>query len=289
MYRLSIILVTYNSSKHIFDCLQSIYKYNDIGDDVEVIVVDNNSNERLEMFKAISHLYGDKVKLIDSGKNGGYGYGNNIGIKAASAPIVIVVNPDVRFIYPVFKTIISIMQKPKVGMVGGSFSDGSVPYYFKIESYSVWHELFNRYYIKKKQYNSKKMYLSGCFLVFNKKAFNDAGAFDENLFMYCEEADITNRMLNNNYLVEWHPEVLVYHTPHGSTFNKELAKILYESQIYYCDKYKLSVKRFFKQKINVLRIKKILSLVLLNKKHYVLFKENLQNLCAFYKRMYRDE
>ena len=41
--RVSVIIVTYNSEKHIYDCLSSIYRYNDIGDLLEVIIVDNNS------------------------------------------------------------------------------------------------------------------------------------------------------------------------------------------------------------------------------------------------------
>lgn len=36
--RVSVIIVTYNSEKHIYDCLSSIYRYNDIGDLLEVII-----------------------------------------------------------------------------------------------------------------------------------------------------------------------------------------------------------------------------------------------------------
>ena len=40
---LSLIILTYNSEKDIYDCLKSVYQYNDIGEALEVIVVDNNS------------------------------------------------------------------------------------------------------------------------------------------------------------------------------------------------------------------------------------------------------
>lgn len=45
--RVSVIIVTYNSEKHIYDCLSSIYRYNDIGDLLEVIIVDNSIYNRL--------------------------------------------------------------------------------------------------------------------------------------------------------------------------------------------------------------------------------------------------
>ena len=41
--KISIVIVTYNSDNHISDCLESIFKYNDIGDALEIIIVDNMS------------------------------------------------------------------------------------------------------------------------------------------------------------------------------------------------------------------------------------------------------
>ena len=54
--QLSIIIVTYNSEKLIFECLDSIYKYNDIGDSLEVIIVDNCSNDQEKVFEKVSAL-----------------------------------------------------------------------------------------------------------------------------------------------------------------------------------------------------------------------------------------
>ena len=47
MKRLSIVIVTYNSEKDIFDCVKSIQKYADIPlSEIELIVVDINSREQ---------------------------------------------------------------------------------------------------------------------------------------------------------------------------------------------------------------------------------------------------
>ena len=142
MIKLSLIIVTYNSSNHIYDCLDSVFTYNDIGKDLEVIIVDNNSQEQLMMFDGVRAKYGDKVVLINSGKNGGYGYGNNFGIKMSSSPIVIVMNPDVRLVEPLFQQILDIFESQTLGMIGVSFVDGSSPFYYKPGHVTLFKEVF---------------------------------------------------------------------------------------------------------------------------------------------------
>ena len=94
--RVSVIIVTYNSEKHIYDCLSSIYRYNDIGDLLEVIIVDNNSCNKDLMFESINRLY-PQTKLIDNPKNGGYGQGNNMGVKNSLGDIILIMNPKLFF------------------------------------------------------------------------------------------------------------------------------------------------------------------------------------------------
>ena len=96
--KLSIVIVTYNSEKDIFDCISSIYKHNDIDEqDLEVIVVDNNSPNGKAMFRQLNKQFGNRITLFGNDHNGGYGQGNNVGIRLASSPVVMIMNPDVRY------------------------------------------------------------------------------------------------------------------------------------------------------------------------------------------------
>ena len=80
MKKLSIIIVTYNSGKDIYDCLDSIYSHCDIPiEELEIIIVDNNSFEADIMFDTIQHKYDNNIVLIKNSVNGGYGQGNNVG------------------------------------------------------------------------------------------------------------------------------------------------------------------------------------------------------------------
>ena len=72
MKRLSIIIVTYNSEHDIFNCVESIKKYCDIQrNELELIIVDNNSRSPQPMFAQLKSIWGDDIVLIENNKNSG--------------------------------------------------------------------------------------------------------------------------------------------------------------------------------------------------------------------------
>lgn len=281
---LSVIIVTYNSSRLIGDCLESIYKYNDIGDALEVIVVDNFSSDRDEMFSIIKSKYRDNVVLLDSGGNFGYGKGNNIGVKHANGDYIIVMNPDVRLVTPIFKDIIKTLGNTKVGMAGVSFMDGSAPYYFKPEYWTVFKYALLKYYIKKQTYITGKMYMSGSMLAFNKSVFIESGMFDENIFMYFEEPDITNRIEKLGYKSEWLSDVKVLHLAHGRSFNKNLNDYWYQSFEYYCQKYGVDSRKLIKIRMASFRINSVIWLILGDRIKSRLYSDTLADMKSYCKK-----
>ena len=197
MKRISIIIVTYNSEKDIFDCVRSIQEYADIPlQEVELIVVDNNSREPDKMFAALRDLWGDDIVLIKNSKNGGYGQGNNVGIRQASAPVILIMNPDVRLASPFFAKPLEAFSKDKQLIMYGMKqwytptlpSQSSFCCTYRMNGYlrTVLEGFCNRLNL----YIPSLMYLSGsCFYV-RKEAFEAIGLFDETVFMYGEEDDI---------------------------------------------------------------------------------------------------
>lgn len=114
MKKLSIIIVTYNSEKDIYECLDTIYSHCDIPiKELEVIIVDNNSTDCATMFNKLKTLWGEDIILIKNSSNGGYGQGNNVGIRQCSAPVVLIMNPDVRLVCPIFRKAINLFSKNK--------------------------------------------------------------------------------------------------------------------------------------------------------------------------------
>ena len=200
MKKVSVIIVTYNSERHIYECLESLFRFNDIGDDLEVIVVDNCSKDYEGMAKMIISRYGDKVKLVQNTKNGGYGQGNNVGIRKAESPIVMIMNPDVRLCEPLFAKISSEFdQKKNLAMYGFTqrHEDGS------LGRSTAWTSRLYPYIAEPLRYVfgalniywQKYMYVSGACFFIRKSAFEDIGLFDEGIFMYNEEDDIHSRLI----------------------------------------------------------------------------------------------
>ena len=200
MKRLSIIIVTYKSEKDIYDCLASIWEYSDLRkEELEVIVVDNSPQSE-PLFSKLRELYGDEVVLIKNTHNGGYGQGNNVGIRHATAPVCMIMNPDVRLAEPVFSTVVKAFDDdPELCLYGikQMLSEGVVsPKSFVCTrmmngyAYTLMDAVCNRLNL----FLPSLMYFQGSCFFLNKAKFEQAGMFDEQIFMYGEEDDITYRI-----------------------------------------------------------------------------------------------
>ena len=200
MKKLSVIIVTYNSLGDIFDCLDSVFRFSDIPEDeLEVIVVENNSPQGDEMIAGITNKYGNNVVSVRNDRNGGYGQGNNVGIRLAQAPVILVMNPDVRLVEPVFGDALKAFDNPGTCMYGikqyrsyANKSHNSILFSFRVNGYirALLMPLFNRLNL----YFARFMYFSGSFFFVRKEMLASVGLFDESVFMYGEEEDIHYRL-----------------------------------------------------------------------------------------------
>jgi len=77
--KVSVIIVNYNTIRHLVPCLNSIYSQTR-NIDFEVIVVDNNSQD--ESVKVLEESF-TTIHLIRSEKNLGFGSANNVGANQA--------------------------------------------------------------------------------------------------------------------------------------------------------------------------------------------------------------
>lgn len=201
MKKISIIIVTYNSEKDIYDCLNSIFKYSDLPkEELEIIIVDNNSKEQKTMFEKLRLIYGSDIILIENTTNGGYGQGNNLGISKSTAPIILIMNPDVRLIKPIFKSAVEAFERNKKLSIYGmkqmltpsepSTNSFACTYMMNGYLFTIITALCTRldFYIP------NFMYFSGSCFYIRKSIFVKIGMFDESVFLYGEEDDIHYRI-----------------------------------------------------------------------------------------------
>ena len=82
---LTFIIVTYRSQNVIHRCIKSI------DSKIKIVVVENSNNFFIK--RELEKKYSN-VKVIMSGKNLGYGKGNNLGLKKVKTQYAFIINPD---------------------------------------------------------------------------------------------------------------------------------------------------------------------------------------------------
>ena len=193
---ISIIIVSYNNLNILVDCVKSIKKYNDIGSELEIIIVENSNNDNIFNFISLNYKNINVIKNF----NRGFGQGNNVGARAAKGEYLLFLNPDTILVEPIFKFAINKFRcNDRLALFGLKLIDknfkSNMSYYF-IDKHNFIHgqiiKIFNRLNI----FLKNCMYISGANIFVRKEIFFQAGMFDENMFMYYEEPDLTKRIKN---------------------------------------------------------------------------------------------
>ena len=249
MVWLSVIIVTFNSCHVIQECLDSIYKHNDIGNRLEIIVVDN-SNDSEPIHKILKEKFNNVIFLINT-QNGGYGQGNNLGAKVAKGEYLLFANPDIILIEPVFSNIVAEFQSNQDLHVCGvkhltTDQHRGLSFFFRSEYYGLFFNFLTRMLNWLDIFLQNRMVISGAFLFVRKAVFFRAGLFDEEIFLFCEEADIITRMrkIEPAFKMEYFSNYKIIHLEGGST---ELTSRSVESNLFRFNIRHQSKKQYFKK------------------------------------------
>ncbi len=203
MKKVSIIIVTYNSEHDIYDCVNSIRRYADIPlSEIELVIVDNGSHGVDSMFECLRSLWGEDLVLLKNTHNGGYGQGNNVGIRNSTAPLILIMNPDVRLASHFFaKPLKAFESDAGLCMYGVKqmLTETMESHYSFMCTYMMngyLRTLIQALCNRLEWYMPRWQYFSGsCFFV-RRSMFEEVGLFDESVFMYGEEDDIHWRLMH---------------------------------------------------------------------------------------------
>ncbi|MBT5491634.1 glycosyltransferase [bacterium] len=243
---ISIVIVTYNSESVIKECLESIEKYNDIHNKLEIIIVDNSSIFNIETFINDLNINLD-IQLIHNPKNGGFGQGNNIGAKASSGDLLFILNPDTILVEPIFKYMINEFSDETLTTAGfrlidrdGNDNDsvGLLPEY----NYIYMPRKLLNYLVIELNLLSKYIFPWGADLIVRKKDFIDAGMFDENMFLCNEEPDLMHRLDINK--VKIFDKKIIHLEGHTTEVHEVRFKEWLKTTQYYLEKYNNSYKKY---------------------------------------------
>jgi len=251
---ISIILVNYKVKKEILSCISSIYKSKP-SSTFEIIVVDNDEEKTIG---GLLKKKFPKVKYIKSHGNIGFGAGNNLGAKYAKGEVLFFLNPDTEILLGTLDNLYNfIISKKKIGAVSPILlSDRGVPHLVQgsefltpinaIFSLSFIHKLFpnnpisRRFFLKDWDKKTERQIdvVPGTSFMIKKKVFDDIGGFDENFFLFFEEADLCKRLNIKGYQDYSVPDAKIIHFEGESTKKRnDIEEIFNKSKFYYFRKW----------------------------------------------------
>lgn len=249
--QLSIIIVNYNSSNILRDCLRSI-EASSVQIGYEVIVVDNHSSDG--GLEALNREF-PSVSFIELPENVGFAAGNNAGFSRARGATYLLLNPDTEVKPDALQRLYDALHRdPSVGMAGPKiyYADGTlqsaiipkkVPsvfdffcelfYLVKIFPAS---RIFNAYFGARFDYDREQPVgqLCGACLMVKKEVVEKIGPLDEKLFLYFDEADWCKRAADAGYRMLYVPSASITHHEGKSSggARKSSVDLWFDSQFY---------------------------------------------------------
>lgn len=248
----SIIIVNYKTFKLTKNTIISVIQ-NTKDLEYEIIVVDNASNDN--SIEKIQEYFKDQIIVIKNDKNIGFGSANNCGIKISKGKYVFLLNSDTILLNNAIKYLFEFMENnPRAAITGGNLYDlnlNPTHSYSEIPSlktqfnsqFNYIEKIYKRILGKRSDFNytmepKKVGYITGADMMIRRNILLEVGFFDEDFFMYSEEAELTSRIKKLNMDVYSIPYAKIIHLESKSTRVK-LSKVKMMQESYYKYFYKV--------------------------------------------------
>jgi GT2 family glycosyltransferase len=224
MLNLSASIVIYKSNREML--LQTIKSFLRATTDSPLYLIDNSPTD--EAKHLIQH---ERITYIFNNQNLGFGAGHNVGLSQTinSTKYHLVLNPDVYFDETVIENLYDFMEaNQEIGLTMPKvlYPDGRLqplcrllpnPYTLILRRF--FH--FNKKLLDRQNHAhelhfsgyNKIMdvpFLSGCFMFLRVEAIRKVGLFDERIFLYTEDLDLSRR-IHQQFRTVFYPHSTIYH------------------------------------------------------------------------------
>lgn len=237
---LLIVIVNYRTARLTVSCLRSLEPEVRPTPGVRVVVVENASGEESVLREAIvANGWGDWVTLEVAARNGGFGAGNNVAIRAAlgsAAPprLVLLLNADTEVRPNAIRILLEFMDDhPEVGIAGSGIEnpDGS-DWPFAFRFITPCNQLLNglRLGVLDRWFSNSVVpcrmdqdrpapvdWVAGCSMIVRREVFEAIGLLDEGYFLYFDETDFCLRAHRAGWPCWYVPQSRVMHIGGQST------------------------------------------------------------------------
>ena len=229
MPKISACIVAYCDYDEVCAAVRSVLA-NTPGDDFALYVVDNASPDGCGPRLAQTDFGDVRVQVICLPKNLGFGKGHNSIMDRLTSDVHFILNPDIQLTADTLSDLADWMaQHPGVVMARPAltFPDGRpqrlplrrcsvrAMVYRQLPCLKFWAKYNERYLMADKDLTSPTEieFCTGSFSAVDTAVFKAVGGFDEDYFMYVEDADLTQKMRTRGkvYLVPQYTAIHAWH------------------------------------------------------------------------------
>ena len=228
---ISVVIVTFNSSHILANALKSVPA------SCKTIIIDNAS---VDDSSEVARRFG--ARYVQNDKNLGFGTACNIGAAMSDRKYILFLNPDAVLIdNALTKLLETLAMHPDAAAVGPKFITES--------GKSVWRHRSILHPQRKSSLPAQEPeglccvpLLTGAAILCRRDIFEKIGGFDENIFMYFEDDDLSKRLVDAGGYLLYEPQAEVLHdfgmsSGHSFALTRMRNKKKIQSQIFVMKKY----------------------------------------------------
>jgi GT2 family glycosyltransferase len=199
--KVSIIVLNYNGKKYLDGCFQSLVDLD--YPNYEVVMVDNKSTD--DSVEYVQKKY-NWVRIIQTGRNGGFAFGNNIGIKETRGEYIFLLNNDTISTRTFLRRIVEIAESdPDIGIVS--------PIPLHMMDKNCLDVLLDK--VRRGEWKNVENIstVAGATMLIKRKVIEEIGLLDETAFLYWEDTEFCWRanLLGFKVVQVFEPDAIVYH------------------------------------------------------------------------------
>jgi GT2 family glycosyltransferase len=241
MTEISVIIVTWNSSAEIVNCIKSVIRALD-GIASELIIIDNNSSD--DSFALVNKIDFPKLTTLQNQDNLGYTKAVNQGINLSRGKYVLLLNPDTVLKEKSIKVMKDFMDvNPPYGACAPVLLNPDSTVQYSVRNFPTYYRMFCEFSLLAYIFPRTKLFgswkakymdyseeqdveqpMAAAFLV-RREALDKTGGMDERFSMFFNDVDLCKSIYNSGSRIRLLPSSVMIHE-HGASIKKDRARMI---------------------------------------------------------------
>lgn len=204
-YDFDVVVLSLGREKYTIGAIESILNQKEVT--FHIWIIDQGSEQ--SEIKNLENFVQDKntISLIKLANNLGVAGGRNYGMRLGKGTFIISIDNDAliedRLLFSNVKKV--FQNDEDLGIIGFKINN----FFTRELDYTSWAYSKNQLSDHNQSFPTTRYVGAGHAI--RRSAINNTNLYDEKLFFYWEELDLSYQIINNGHRIEYHPEFVVYH------------------------------------------------------------------------------